>query len=93
MSFCHGSVNCHLSAGEIYHFCESSKSVEIFTGGVGGGVGVGGHQHISSINHQLSCQCHCLYLVGCLITVTVAGPAAVIYCVTKYWRQVINAGG
>ena len=30
-------------------------------GGGGGGGGVGGHQHISLINHQLSCQCHCLY--------------------------------
>ena len=62
MSFCHGSVNCHLSDGKIDHFCESSKSVEIFTG-VDGGVGVGGHQHMSLINHQLSCQCYCLYLV------------------------------
>ena len=32
MSFCHGSVNCHLSDGRIDHFCESSKSVEFFTG-------------------------------------------------------------
>ena len=53
-------MNCHLSDGEIDHFCESSKSTEIYTG-VDGGGGVGGHQHISLINHQLSCQCHCLY--------------------------------
>ena len=32
--------------GKIDHFCESSKSFEIFTGLEGGGLGVGGHQHI-----------------------------------------------
>ena len=63
MSFCCGSVNCHLSDGKIYHFCESPKSIEMFTGVEGGGVGISGHQHISLMNHQLSCQCHCLYLV------------------------------
>ena len=63
MSFCCGSVNCHLSDGKIDHLCESPKSVEMFTGVGGGGGGVGGHQHISLMNHQLSCQSHCLYLV------------------------------
>ena len=37
MSFCRGSVNCHGSDGKMYHFCESSKSIEIFTGVEGGG--------------------------------------------------------
>ena len=37
MSFCRGSVNCHGSDGKMYHFCESSKSLEIFTGVEGGG--------------------------------------------------------
>ena len=32
MSFCQGSVNCHLSDGRMDHFCESSKTVEFFTG-------------------------------------------------------------
>ena len=36
MSFCHGSVNCHLSDGRMDHFCESSKSVEFFTRVLGG---------------------------------------------------------
>ena len=79
MSFCHGSD------WKIDHFCESSKSVEIFTG-VEGVMGVGGHQHTSLISHQLSCQCHCLYWVQCLITMTVAGPAAVI----ELSRQVLE---
>ena len=38
MSFCRGSVNCHGSDGQMYHFCESSRSGEIFLdqyGGVG----------------------------------------------------------
>ena len=26
MSFCRGSVNCHGSDGQMYHFCESSRS-------------------------------------------------------------------
>ena len=43
-----------------------------------GGVGFGCHQGTSLIYHQLSCQCHCLYLVRCLIKMTVAGPAEVI---------------
>ena len=30
MSFCRGSVNCHGSDGQMYHFCESSRSGEIF---------------------------------------------------------------
>ena len=30
MSFCRGSVNCHGSDGQVYHFCESSRSGEIF---------------------------------------------------------------
>ena len=30
MSFCCGSVNCHGSDGQMYHFCESSRSGEIF---------------------------------------------------------------
>ena len=29
MSFCRGSVNCHGSDGQMYHFCESSRSGEI----------------------------------------------------------------
>ena len=37
MSFCCGSVNCHLSDGKIDHLCESPKSVEMFTGVEGGG--------------------------------------------------------
>ena len=32
-------MNCHLSDGKIYHFCESPKSVEMFTGVKGGGGG------------------------------------------------------
>ena len=32
MSLCCGSLNCHLSDGKMYHFCESSKSVETSTG-------------------------------------------------------------
>ena len=32
MSFCRGSVNCHLSDGRMDHLCESSQSVEFFTG-------------------------------------------------------------
>ena len=40
MSFCWGSVNCHFSGEKIYHFCESPKSFEMFTGVKGGG----GHQ-------------------------------------------------
>ena len=53
MSFCRGSVNCHLSDGKMDHFCDSSKSVEIFTGVEGGegGEGVG-----DRITHRLSCQ-------------------------------------
>ena len=42
MSFCRGSVNCHGSDGQMYHFCESSRSGEIFLdqyrGGGGGGL-------------------------------------------------------
>ena len=42
MSFCRGSVNCHGSDGQMYHFCESSRSGEIlldqYRGGGGGGV-------------------------------------------------------
>ena len=75
MSFCHGSVNCHGSDGKIYHFCESSKSVEIFTGWMGGG---GWGLVVTKAHHQLSCQCHCLYLVRFLIRMTVALPAVVI---------------
>ena len=30
MSFCRGSVNCHGSDGQMYNFCESSRSGEIF---------------------------------------------------------------
>ena len=30
MSFCRGSVNCHGSDGQMYHFYESSRSGEIF---------------------------------------------------------------
>ena len=33
----------------MYHFRESSKSVEIFTGWMGGGVGFGGHQGTSPV--------------------------------------------
>ena len=48
MSYCHGSVNCHLSDGKIDHLCETSKSGLIFTEVEEGGcVGIGGHQHIS----------------------------------------------
>ena len=53
VSFCHGSVNCHGSDGKIYHFCESSKSVEIFTGWMGGWGLV-----VTKAHHQLRCQCH-----------------------------------
>ena len=37
MSFCCGSVNCHLSDWKIDHFCESPKSVEMSTEVEGGG--------------------------------------------------------
>ena len=37
MSFCRGSVNCHLSDGKMDHVYESPKSVEIFTEVEGGG--------------------------------------------------------
>ena len=40
MSFCRGSVNCHGSDGQMYHFCESSRSGEIFLDQYRGGVGV-----------------------------------------------------
>ena len=41
MSFCRGSVNCHGSDGQMYHFCESSRSGEILLDQYrGGGVGV-----------------------------------------------------
>ena len=72
------SLICELSLvrWEIDHFCESSKSVEIFTGWRGWWWLV--VTNTSLINHHLSCQSHCLYLIMCLIRMTVAGPAAVI---------------
>ena len=39
MSFCRGSVNCHGSDGQMYHFCESSRSGEIFLDQYRGGGG------------------------------------------------------
>ena len=40
MSFCRGSVNCHGSDGQMYHFCESSRSGEIFLDQYRGGGGL-----------------------------------------------------
>ena len=40
MSFCRGSVNCHGSNGQMYHFCESSRSGEIFLDQYRGGGGL-----------------------------------------------------
>ena len=39
MSFCRGSVNCHGSDGQMYHFCESSRSGEILLDQYRGGGG------------------------------------------------------
>ena len=41
MSFCRGSVNCHGSDGQMYHFCDSSRSGEICLDQYRGGGGVG----------------------------------------------------
>ena len=40
MSFCRGSVNCHGSDGQMFHFCESSRSGEIFLDQYRGGGGL-----------------------------------------------------
>ena len=81
MSFCRGSVNCHGSDGQMYHFCESSRSGEILLdqyrgGGGGGGWGLAASGRPLPGMPTVS-QRHCLDLIGCPITMPEAAfPAS-----------------
>ena len=76
MSFCRGSVNCHGSDGQMYHFCESSRSGEILLDHIGGGWGLAASGRPLPGMPTVS-QRHCLDLIGCPITMPEAAfPAS-----------------